>query len=401
MGRTVDQEVHAAFVEFRAKEDDKCLSVQCIYCQQIRAKNTSRQKQHLLECPGLRGHPNAPQPTQPTQTPNGIPTTNGYPGTPNGPSAAPPGPTGPTAIPTPNGTMIPNGVNPHATPMQTPLQSLQNRPPMPTPGPPPGPPGSAPPSSTPSRPTPKPKPKSSTSNLPAPPLDDVHAAFVEFRAKEEDKCLSVQCIYCQQVRAKNTSRQRQHLLECPTYLSVMKDSIPANNLLHTFPEGDVARSLQIPAPTLELDFRMSIKMNPKVGVGASIWGHREWVSYIGGQWAGRWGKGIVLPGGQDTQVVTKDSTTNIRANYLLQTADEPAAFIIIKAEGWLTGAKDVLEKVNDSQMADGVNPGSYKYRLNLGMETGDERYTFLNTLMWIGSGCRRGQEVIFDAFRVN
>lgn len=106
--------------------------------------------------------------------------------------------------------------------------------------------------------------------------------------------MSVQCIYCQQVRAKNTSRQRQHLLECPTYLSVMKDSIPANNLLHTFPEGDVARSLQIPAPSLELDFRMSIKMNPKVSVGPSVWGQREWVSFIGGQWAGRWGKGIVL-----------------------------------------------------------------------------------------------------------
>lgn len=74
----------------------------------------------------------------------------------------------------------------------------------------------------------------------------------------------------------------------------MKDSIPANNLLHTFPEGDVARSLQIPAPTLELDFRMSIKMNPKVTVGQSIWGGREWVSFLGGQWAGRWGKGIVL-----------------------------------------------------------------------------------------------------------
>lgn len=167
--------------------------MQCIYCQQIRAKNTSRQKQHLLECPGLRGHPNAPQPTQPTQTPNGLSTANGYPGTPNGPPAAPPGSTGPTAIPTPNGTMIPNGVNPHATPMQTPLQSLQNRPPMPTPGPPPGPPGSAPSSVTPSRPTPKPKPKSSNSNLPAPPLDDVHAAFVEFRAKEEDK-VSRRCL---------------------------------------------------------------------------------------------------------------------------------------------------------------------------------------------------------------
>ncbi|KAJ5180112.1 hypothetical protein N7492_003322 [Penicillium capsulatum] len=398
MGRTVDQEVHAAFVEFRAKEDDKCLSVQCIYCQQIRAKNTSRQKQHLLECPGLRGHPNAPQPSQPTQAPNGIGPTNGYPGTPNGPTTAPP-PTGPP-IATPSGTLIANGVNPHATPMQTPLQALQNRPPMPTPGP-PAPPSSAPPSAHTQRPTPKPKPKTSTSNLPAPPLDDVHAAFVEFRAKEEDKCLSVQCIYCQQVRAKNTSRQRQHLLECPTYLSVMKDSIPANNLLHTFPEGDVARSLQIPAPTLELDFRMSIKLNPKVPVGPGIWGHSEWVSFVGGQWAGRWGKGVVLPGGQDTQIVTKDSTTSLRAKYMLQTADEPAAFIIIRADGWLTGAKDVLEKVNDPGMADNVNPSSYKYRINLSMETGDERYTFLNTLMWIGSGCRRGQEIIYDAFRVN
>lgn len=58
----------------------------------------------------------------------------------------------------------------------------------------------------------------------------------------------------------------------------------------------------------------------------------------------------------------------------------------------MTGAKDVLEKVIDANMADGVNPGSYKYRVNLSMETGDERYTFLNTLMWIGSGCRRGHE---------
>lgn len=166
----------------------QCLSVQCIYCQQIRAKNTSRQKQHLLECPGLRGHHNAPQPTQPTQAPNGIGPTNGYPGTPNGPATAAPGPTGPT-IPTPSATLIANGVNPHATPtMQTPLQALQNRPPpMPTPGPPSAPPSSAPPSAQIQRPTPKPKPKTSTSNLPAPPLDDVHAAFVEFRAKEEDK----------------------------------------------------------------------------------------------------------------------------------------------------------------------------------------------------------------------
>lgn len=203
-----------------------------------------------------------------------------------------------------------NGV-PHPA-MQTPLQGMPGRAPLPTPGPPTATSAtSASAGQQPARPTPKPK-KPSTSSLPAPPLDDVHAAFVEFRAKEEDKvrygalnlpvdcdltgqqCLSVQCIYCQQVRAKNTSRQRQHLTECGPYLSVMKDSIPANNLLHTFPENDIARSLQIPVPTLDLDFRMSIRMNPKVFVGQSMWGQRDWVSYVGGQWAGRWGKGVVL-----------------------------------------------------------------------------------------------------------
>jgi hypothetical protein len=173
----------------------QCLSVQCIYCQQIRAKNTSRQKQHLLECPGLRGHPNASQPQAPAPGPNGIGPTNGYSATPNGPTAtapgAGPGPAG-GQIGTPSGPMITNGVGTHAATIQTPLQNLQNRPSLPAPGGPQAPgSASAGPLSQP-RPqqhTPKPnKPnRQSTSNLPAPPLDDVHAAFVEFRAKEEDK----------------------------------------------------------------------------------------------------------------------------------------------------------------------------------------------------------------------
>jgi hypothetical protein len=80
---------------------------------------------------------------------------------------------------------MPNGVGPHATPMQTPLQTLAGRPSLPATGPVAGPATGGPP--PPARTTPKAKPKSSTSSLPAPPLDDVHAAFVEFRAKEEDK----------------------------------------------------------------------------------------------------------------------------------------------------------------------------------------------------------------------
>jgi hypothetical protein len=144
--------------------------VQCIYCQQIRAKNTSRQKQHLLECPGLANHPNAPRP-QASPGDAGPAAPNGIYGTPTmNPSAGP----------------MSNGLG---TPMQaTPLQNMTSRPQLPSQG-------SNAASSTAApvqRPlvTPKPQktPKSAPSSaLPAPPLDDVHAAFVEFRAKEEDK----------------------------------------------------------------------------------------------------------------------------------------------------------------------------------------------------------------------
>lgn len=246
--------------------------MQCIYCQQIRAKNTSRQKQHLLECPGLQNQPNAPRPQSSNDGIGGA--SNAYPA---------------------QGLAGPNGMANGMTPQGTPMQNMASRPSLSGSLPPglPGPNNATPIQQTP-KPKPAPKPNTPGSNLPAPPLDDVHAAFVEFRAKEEDKCLSVQCIYCNQIRAKNTSRQRQHLLECQTYQNVMKESIPANNLLHRFEENDIARSLSIPTPTLELDFRMSVKLNPKIAVGSGTFGNRNWISFIGGQWAGRWGKGIVI-----------------------------------------------------------------------------------------------------------
>lgn len=58
----------------------------------------------------------------------------------------------------------------------------------------------------------------------------------------------------------------------------------------------------------------------------------------------------------------------------------------------MTGAKDVLEKLSDPSMADSVNPTTYKYRIHIALETGGERYAFVNTVMWVGSGCRRSSE---------
>ena len=90
--------------------------------------------------------------------------------------------------------------------------------------------------------------------------------------------------------------------------------------------------------------------------------------------------------------MARDFSTQLAANYLLQTNDEPPAFISVKTSGWRTGPPEILEKLQDPAQADGVNPTSYKFRLNLELESGDDRYSFVNTLLWIGSGCCRGME---------
>lgn len=90
--------------------------------------------------------------------------------------------------------------------------------------------------------------------------------------------------------------------------------------------------------------------------------------------------------------MVKDLATRIDATFLLQTNDEPAAYITARSKGWRTGPKDVLERLNDPQVADTIPATQYKFRITLELETGDERYSFLNTCLWMGSGSRRSGE---------
>ena len=99
--------------------------------------------------------------------------------------------------------------------------------------------------------------------------------------------------------------------------------------------------------------------------------------------------------------MAKDLSTHVEANYLLQTHDHPPAYVTVRTEGWRVGPRDVLEKLADPAQADTIDPKSYSFRLYVFMETGDSRYLHLNTGMWIGSGMRKGTEVIIDAYRVS
>jgi len=87
----------------------------------------------------------------------------------------------------------------------------------------------------------------------------------------------------------------------------------------------------------------------------------------------------------------------METNYMLLTLDNPPAHIMVSTNGWRTGPPEILAQLADPKQADQVDPNSYKFRLFVNMETGDERYREkINRGMWIGSGMRLGNEVVYE-----
>lgn len=98
------------------------------------------------------------------------------------------------------------------------------------------------------------------------------------------------------------------------------------------------------------------------------------------------------PGGQDAQLLTENKSTFVDTRYLLATADSEPAHIMVRTEGWRTGPPEVLTRLLDPVEGDKVSPDEYRFRIFIRLETGDERYKWVNEGMWIGSGVRRGLE---------
>lgn len=86
----------------------------------------------------------------------------------------------------------------------------------------------------------------------------------------------------------------------------------------------------------------------------------------------------------------------LSTRYLLRTSD--GCFIQVQTRGWRTGSKEVLQRLSDAAREgfSGTVPGpdEYKFRLCIEMETDarNEKYAWLNTAMFVGSGIRSGRQ---------
>lgn len=175
------------------------------------------------------------------------------------------------------------------------------------------------------------------------------------------------------------------------------------NIRDAMPMEFSPEAFKLPVPTLKHDFRLACKLVGRIPIGptATGGGHRNWIGLAGGYFNATWGAGIIVPGGQDNQVVGSDLSTHVDTHYLLRTDD--GVHITVHTEGWRTvgtGGHEALEKLFDPVAADSVSPDAYRFRLYINLETGDGRYRHLNASMWVGSGARLGRWVIYDAYRV-
>ena len=133
-------------------------------------------------------------------------------------------------------------------------------------------------------------------------------------------------------------------------------------------------------------------------IGEGPYGDRSTVIFKGGRFEGPRLSGEILPGGGDWEIVRDHGdrqTAHLNTRYNLKTDD--GAVIYLQTTGTRTGKRDVLSKLGSDES---ISPDQYRMRLNLTMETGDERYTWINEGCFIASSGRSGDRVIYDAYQV-
>lgn len=133
-------------------------------------------------------------------------------------------------------------------------------------------------------------------------------------------------------------------------------------------------------------------------IGKGPHGDRSTVIFKGGRFEGPRMRGEILPGGGDWEIVNNHDdiqTAHLDTRYNLLTHD--GATIYLQTTGTRTGRREVLEKLGEDTS---IGADQFRMRLNLKMECGDPKYSWVNDCVFIASSGRVGSQVIYDAYQV-
>ena len=124
-------------------------------------------------------------------------------------------------------------------------------------------------------------------------------------------------------------------------------------------------------------------------------GKRRIIPIIGGTVTGERVNGKILNLGADWQTVFADGSAELDTRYTMETDD--GALIDIRNFGYRRGPAEVLAAVGRGE---DVDPSLYYMRTQPQFETGDYRYRWINTTIFVGTGAREASSVRISVYEV-
>lgn len=148
-------------------------------------------------------------------------------------------------------------------------------------------------------------------------------------------------------------------------------------------------------PELEHICDLKVELGPIREMGKGRAGKRRIIPIIGGVVSGPRLEGKILNIGADWQTVFDDEVAELDTRYAMETHD--GAIIEIINYGFRFGPSQVLAAL---ARGEDVAPNAYSMRTMAKLETGDERYKWVNKTLFVGTGARQKSAVIVSLYAV-
>lgn len=148
-------------------------------------------------------------------------------------------------------------------------------------------------------------------------------------------------------------------------------------------------------PILEHFADLEVELGEIMEVGSGRAGTRRIIPIVGGSVKGKKISGEILNLGADWQTIFSDKLAELDTRYAFKTDD--GALIEVINYGYRHGPEEVLERIAKGEQ---VDPDSYYMRTHARLETGDERYSWVNRMLFVGTGERRQSKVHVTLFAV-
>ncbi len=148
-------------------------------------------------------------------------------------------------------------------------------------------------------------------------------------------------------------------------------------------------------PTLDFACRLTVLLEPAHEIGETSAGRRRIIPIVGGRAEGPLLNADILALGADWQTVLDARTAELDARYVLRTDD--GALIEVRNAGCRHGPAEVVAAL---ARGEDLPADSYYMRTAARLTSGDARYEWVNTTIFVGAGARRADRVEIDLHAV-